>query len=146
MTRPGRLVPVISGPSGHKYVSQFMASGVYTSTRLKCFKARKCNTDVKVALRRLRHSTAKIMFTVISLSLRDTTLYKPYNIAYAPPQNSIVFAPFLSENGYYRLCPFWSGIEDGFRGNYESVWTYLSFQFQMSKKKKEKYGMFRNGL
>ena len=145
MTRPGRLVPVISGPSGHKYVRQFMASGVYTSTRLKCFKARKCNFDVKVALRRLRHSTAKIMFTVISLSLRDTTLYKPYNSVCAAPK-SIVFAPFLSENGYYRLCPFWSGIEDGFRGNYESVWTYLSFQFQMSKKKKEKYGMFRNGL
>ena len=33
-------------------------------------------------------------------------------------------------------CPFWSGIGYGFRGNYGSVWTYLSFQFQMSKKER----------
>ena len=35
------------------------------------------------------------------------------------------------------LCPFWSGIGYGFRGNYGSVheWTYLSFQFQMNKNK-----------
>ena len=37
--------------------------------------------------------------------------------------------------GLKRLCPFWSGIGYGFRGNYGSVheWTYLSFQFQMNK-------------
>ena len=29
-----------------------------------------------------------------------------------------VFAPFLSENG------FWTGIGYGFRGNYRTVWTY----------------------
>ena len=37
---------------------------------------------------------------------------------------------------------FWFGIGYDFRGNYGSVWTYLSFQFKMSKKslrKKEKY-------
>ena len=32
---------------------------------------------------------------------------------------------------------FWSGIGHGFQGNYESVWTYLLFQFQMSKKERE---------
>ena len=32
---------------------------------------------------------------------------------------------------------FWSGIRHGFRGNYGSVWTYLLFQFQMSKKERE---------
>ena len=37
----------------------------------------------------------------------------------------MVFAPFWSENGY------------GFRGNYGNVWTYLQFQFQMSKKERE---------
>ena len=37
----------------------------------------------------------------------------------------MVFAPFWSENGY------------GFRGNLGSVRTYLSFQFQMSKKERE---------
>ena len=39
---------------------------------------------------------------------------------------------------------FWFGIGYDFRGNYGSVWTYLSFQFKMSKKslrKKEKYDM-----
>ena len=35
---------------------------------------------------------------------------------------------FWSENGY-RLCL--SGIH-GFRGNYGSLWTYLSFQFQIA--------------
>ena len=43
-----------------------------------------------------------------------------------------------------RFWPFWSGIGYGFRGNYGSVWTYLSFQFKMSKKslrKKEKCNM-----
>ena len=47
-----------------------------------------------------------------------------------------VFAPFWSENGY-TLCPFWSGIGLGFRGNYGSVGTFLSFQFQLSKKERE---------
>ena len=50
----------------------------------------------------------------------------------------MIFAPFWSENGY-GLCPFYSGIGYGFRGNYGSVWTYLSFQFQMNKKEREKW-------
>ena len=49
------------------------------------------------------------------------------------------FAPFWSENGY-TLCPLCSGIGYAFRGNYESVWTYLSFQFQMIKI--DSYGLF----
>ena len=63
----------------------------------------------------------------------DTPLYKPYR--YVPLQR-VVFAPFWSEN-WYRLCLFWSGIGYGCRGNYGSVWTYLSFQFQISKKERE---------
>ena len=47
-----------------------------------------------------------------------------------------VFAPFWSENGN-TLCPFWSGFGYGFWGATRSVWTHLSFQFQMSKKKRE---------
>ena len=37
-----------------------------------------------------------------------------------PPPSGRVFAPFWSENEY-TLCPFWSGIGYGFRGNYGSV-------------------------
>ena len=47
-----------------------------------------------------------------------------------------VFAPFWSQNRY-TLCPLRSGIGYGFPENYGSVWTYLSFQFQMSKKERE---------
>ena len=32
----------------------------------------------------------------------------------------MVFASFQSEHGF-RLCPVWSGIAYGFRGNYASV-------------------------
>ena len=47
-----------------------------------------------------------------------------------------VFTPFWCEN-VNTLCSFWSGIGLSFRGNYGSVWTFLSFQFQMSKKERE---------
>ena len=47
-----------------------------------------------------------------------------------------VFMPFWCENGN-TLCSFWSGIGLSFRGNFGSVWTFLSFQFQMSKKETE---------
>ena len=50
---------------------------------------------------------------------------------YVPPQTGLVFAPFWSENGY-RFRPFCSGIGYDSRGNYGSVWMYLSFQFQTS--------------
>ena len=42
----------------------------------------------------------------------------PSPVCAAP--KGMVFAPFWSESGY-RLCPFWSGIGCGFRGNYGSV-------------------------
>ena len=35
------------------------------------------------------------------------------------------------------FAPFWSEIGYGFRENYGSVWTYLSFQFKMSKEERE---------
>ena len=59
--------------------------------------------------------------------------YKPYS--YVQPLEGRVFAPYWSENGY-RLCTLWCGIGCGFRGNYESVWMYLSFQFQMNEKER----------
>ena len=37
----------------------------------------------------------------------------------------------------YTLPLSRSGIGYGFRGNYGCLWTYLSFQFQMSKKERE---------
>jgi len=45
----------------------------------------------------------------------DTPLYKPYR--YVPPNRVGFFAPLWSEN-VYILCPVWSGIGYGFRGNY----------------------------
>ena len=51
-----------------------------------------------------------------------TPLYKLYR--YVPPHR----VGFLHH---------FAGIRCGFRGNYRSVWTYLSFQFQMSKKERE---------
>ena len=45
-----------------------------------------------------------------------------------PGNENFLGRAFWSENGY-RLCL--SGIP-GFRGNYGSVWTYLSFQFQIA--------------
>ena len=59
---------------------------------------------------------------------RGTPLCKSY-------RTGMVFVSFQSENGY-RLCPFWSGISYGFRGNYASVWMYLSFQFQRNEKER----------
>ena len=47
-----------------------------------------------------------------------------------------VFAPLWSENGY-TLCPIRCGVAYGLRRKYGSVWTYLSFQFQISKKERE---------
>ena len=43
------------------------------------------------------------------------------------------FCAVLVWKRVYTL-PILVGIGYGFRGNYGSVWTYLSFQFQMSKK------------
>lgn len=62
-----------------------------------------------------------------------TPLYKPYR--YMQPPKGGVFAPYRSEGGY-RLFTLCSGIRYGFRGNHESAWTYLSFQFQINKKEK----------
>ena len=39
--------------------------------------------------------------------------------------------------GMHFAHAFWSGIGYGFWGNYGSVWTYLSFQFQMYKKERD---------
>ena len=61
----------------------------------------------------------------------NTPLYKPYR--YVPPHLVGVLRHFGLKTVFYKLCPFWSGIGYGFRGNYGSVYTYLSFQFQMSK-------------
>ena len=63
----------------------------------------------------------------------NTPFFKPYWYAAAP--KAMFFVPFRFENGY-RVCPFWSGIVYGFRGNCGIVWTYLSFQLQMNKKER----------
>ena len=61
---------------------------------------------------------------VFSLSLDNRfgaggySLIKAIQVCAAP--SSRVFAPLWSENAY-TLCPFWSGIGYGFRGNYGSV-------------------------
>ena len=52
---------------------------------------------------------------------------KSFLIHMMPPQR----VGFLGLFGLKTLCPFWSRIGYGFRGNYRSV--NVSFQFQMNK-------------
>ena len=82
----------------------------------------------------VRTGNSCIQLTYFGPGGEGTALYKPYR--YVPPHRVAVFALFWSENGY-TICPFWSGIEYGFRGNFGNVRTFLSFQFQMSKKESE---------
>ena len=58
------------------------------------------------------------------------------------PKGYGFFALFRSIKNGYTLCSFWFGIGYGFRANYRSVRTYLSFLFQMNKKEKEKCEFF----
>ena len=60
-----------------------------------------------------------------------TPSYKLYR--YMPPHR----VGFLLRSGLKTLSPFRSGIGYGFWGNYGKVWTYLSFQFRLSKKERE---------
>ena len=69
-----------------------------------------------------------------------TPLYKLYR--YVPPHR----VGFLLRFGLKTLSLFRSGIGYGFRGNYGKVWTYLSFQFRMSKKEREICEFDWNGL
>ena len=66
-----------------------------------------------------------------------------------PNPSGRVFAPFWSENEY-TLCPFWSGIGYGFRGNYgvdERIYRFNYIPvFQMSKKKLKRNMRIRNGF
>ena len=65
-----------------------------------------------------------------------TPLYKPYR--YVPPHRvGFLRRLGLSTGIHFAHFGFWSGIGLGFRGNYGSVGTFLSFQFQMSKKERE---------
>ena len=79
-------------------------------------------------------SWQKILTNDVNIAPGSTPINKQYR--YVPLHRVRFIAPFWSENGS-TLCPFWSGIGYGFQGNYRSVWTYLSFQFQMSKKERE---------
>ena len=55
----------------------------------------------------------------------------------------MVFRPFWPENGY-KLRPVLSGIGYCFGRNYRSVWTFLSSQFQMSKKERKRNMRIQN--
>ena len=83
----------------------------------------------------MNHEPYTDFFSIIKgvRTLGGTPLYKRY----VPPQTVGFLGPF----GLKTLCPFWSGIGYGFRGNYGSVhvWKYLSFQFQMNKNEIEIY-------
>ena len=68
----------------------------------------------------------------------EYSLIYAIKICAAPKGRPGFLSLFWSENGY-TLCPFWYEIGYGFRGNYRSVWTYLSFQFQKIKKEREIY-------
>ena len=53
------------------------------------------------------------------------------------PKTGMVFAPFRSGTGVDHALPILICLESGivYEG-YGSVWTYLSFQFQMNKKER----------
>ena len=53
------------------------------------------------------------------------------------PPHRVGFLRRLGLKTGIHFCSFWSGIGYGFRGNYGKIWTYLSFQFRMSKKERE---------
>ena len=59
-----------------------------------------------------------------------TPLYKLYR--YVPPHQVGFLRPFGLKTGVH-----FARIWYGFRGNHGIVWTYLSFQFQMSKKERK---------
>ena len=59
----------------------------------------------------------KILWSSLSLEIRSTPSLGAWGA-------------FWSENGY-------TDFAYKFRGNYGSVWTYLSFQFQMNKKERK---------
>ena len=59
-----------------------------------------------------------------------TPLYELYR--YVPPHQVGFLRPFSLKTGVH-----FARIWYGFRGNYWIVWTYLSFQFQMSKKERK---------
>ena len=61
-------------------------------------------------------------------------ILNPYR--YVPPQR-VWFLGLLVWKQVHTLRLILCGIGYCFRRNYGSVWTYLSFQFQMSKKEKE---------
>ena len=54
---------------------------------------------------------------------------------YVPPQRVGFLCRFGLKTGV-DFAHFGLGIGYGFRGNYGSVWTYLSFQFQMNQKER----------
>ena len=58
---------------------------------------------------------------------RGTPLYKPY--MFVSPQRVGFLSRFGLKTGISPLFARIGGY--GFRGNFGSVWTYLSFQFQM---------------
>ena len=73
--------------------------------------------------------------------------FKPQKILWSSLSLEIWIPPPLPPHLYqyqgFGLKMVWTlqtlPIGYGFRGNYGSVWTYLSFQFQITIRKKEKY-------
>ena len=89
-----------------------------------------------------KHANILGSFTIwiFTLSLEGVLPYISHNKGMCCPKGD-GFAPFWSEN-WYRLCPFWSGIGYGFQGNYWSGWMHCSFQFQMSRKERERFYIY----
>ena len=62
------------------------------------------------------------------------------HIGMCRPTNSMVFGFWFLRRFRLKTLPIlvWNWV--WFRGNYGSVWRYLSFQFQMSEKERETRG------
>ena len=82
---------------------------------------------------RSRSATGVCMsFHMRSATRRGTPLYK---LGMRRPIGSGYFAGLVWKRVYTLSILVWNRY--GFWGNFGSVWTYLSFQFQMSKKERE---------
>ena len=65
-----------------------------------------------------------------------TPLYKPYR--YVPPHLVAFLRRFGLKTGNHTLCPFWSGIGCGFKGNYGKYERLYRFNSKLVRRK-EKY-------
>ena len=114
---------------------------IYSSRRRQRWRTVKKTTIGLISNKATLH--VQHTFLYISLPLfcppprGGTPLYELYQVRYVPPHRDGFCAVLVWKRVYTLPILIWIRRRCRFRGNYRSVWTYLSFQFQMSKKERE---------